>query len=365
MSSLQTIKQYAQNRHFLAGLCVVVSVILGMVVLAQNQHFLSAKSQVKVTDSATSSPTQEMNNDNQTAAANRQNTPTTSSDVQDSATTSNQQTDRLIETKQVTDPQTLFSNLSLSAESVVVWNQADNKVIYQQASQKEQPLASLTKLMTALVVKENTQASTTATVTDQHLKAFGEYGLQAGEKWPIDELITFMLVSSANDAARAVASATVNAPNDGYASEFVDMMNRTANRLGLSDTYFFNPSGLDINEELISGGYSTAQDAVKLFDYITTNHPDLLTPTTKPEVQVRTSSGKQYTADNTNDDIKRYTNSYGSKTGYTVLAGGNLVMGFQLDEPIIIAVFGSTKQGRFTDMQQLYQATKQYLTVTN
>jgi D-alanyl-D-alanine carboxypeptidase len=265
----------------------------------------------------------------------------------------------------ITNPDELFASLNLSAESVVVWNQDENSMIYEKQSRKEQPLASLTKLMTALVARENTSGSTTAVVTDQHLQAVGEYGLQAGEQWPLDQLIRFMLVQSSNDAARAVASAVTDNPNDGYASKFVDMMNETANNLGLQDTYFFNPSGLDINEELISGGYGTAYDTVRLFDYIASNYPELLLPTTRQVVQTQASSGQQYTAQNTNEDIDQYAAVFGSKTGYTVLAGGNLVMGFDLQKPVIIALFGSSKQGRFADMQQLHQASKRYFELTN
>lgn len=367
MYSFKQIKKYVLNWRYLAGAALIVTVLAGMAVIAQTESSLSAKS--PETASTSQEQLDNTNQNNQVAAAN-QGTNAVNQDDQlptsSSTTTPSDNTSKPInQPHPYSNPEKLFTDLRLSAESVIVWNQAENEIIYGHQSRKEQPLASITKLMTALVARENTTASTTATVGSQHLDAVGEYGLQADETWPIDQLITFMLVRSANDAARAVASATTDAENDGYASKFVDMMNQTANRLGLEDTYFFNPSGLDINEELISGGYSTAYDTVRLFDYITSNHPNLLAPTTKKTVRVHTSSGNQYTAENTNEDISAYSNSYGSKTGYTVLAGGNLVMGFQLQEPVVIAVFGSTKNGRFTDMQQLHQATKQYLSITD
>lgn len=366
MTNLQIINKYIGYWRYtaIAGLVIIIS--FGVINLTQEKNSTSVQA---LTSQSTTTSQQDRNdrtksqlasvgNASSTHAKDSRSTPTEAQATTQATTTEPQ-------TQQPSNPRELFANLNLSAESVAVWNRSENNMIYERRANKEQPLASLTKLMTALAATENTTASTTATVNKHHLDAVGEYGLQAGETWPIDELISFMLVRSANDAARAVASATTNDTDDGYASKFVDIMNQTATRLGLSDTYFFNPSGLDINEELISGGYSNARDTVRLFDYISSNYPNLLVPTTKQSVQTHTVSGQQYTAKNTNDDIKLYPNALGSKTGYTVLAGGNLIMGFNLKEPVIIAVFGSTKEGRFADMQQLHQATKRYLTITD
>jgi len=78
-------------------------------------------------------------------------------------------------------------------------------------------------------------------------------------------------------------------------------------------------------------------------------------------LQNSTKKGINYTAENTNKLVDSLPKTTGSKTGYTVLAGGNLVMEFDFDRPIIITILGSTKDGRFEDMTKLYNHTRQYL----
>lgn len=249
----------------------------------------------------------------------------------------------------------------LSAESAIVWDRSRKEVLFAKSPRKEQPLASLTKLMTALVARQstNTQEATT-TLKQPHLDAVGEYGLKKGQVWQLAELIDIMLVGSVNDAARAVAGKFAASSTDGYASQFIDRMNTTAHQLGLEDTYFFNPSGLDINKNLISGGYGTAYDTAQLMDYILTQYPDLLAVTTQPSEVTQTANGENYRYENTNTALSSFTEVVGSKTGYTELAGGNLAMGFNLSRPVVIVVMGATKQGRFRDMQTLYQSTRNY-----
>jgi len=255
-----------------------------------------------------------------------------------------------------------FNDLSVKAESVLVWDVQKNQPIYAHNAGTEQPLASLTKLMTALVATQEYTGNATTTINSRHLDAYGEYGLSKNEVWTLDDLISFMLIESANEAARAVATAGEKSKTDkGYSEQFVEMMNQTATNLNLTDTYFFNPSGLDINEDLISGGYGTAEDIVRLFVYIQQHYPDILQSTTHPSLTLSAKNGSVYKAENTNNLVGDLPKITGSKTGYTVLAGGNLVMGFDLKRPVVIAVLGSTKDGRFSDIKKLYNRTHQYM----
>jgi D-alanyl-D-alanine carboxypeptidase len=255
-----------------------------------------------------------------------------------------------------------FADLSLTADSALVWDTRLKKPVYAYNSKKEQPLASLTKLMTALVATQEYTKKATTTINAQHLDAHGEYGLAPYQVWSLDQLIDFMLIESANDAARAVATAGGEGNADkGYSKQFVEKMNQTATNLNLNDTYFFNPSGLDINEDLISGGYGTAKDITRLFAHIQNHHPHILSATKHATVTVSTKKGINYTAENTNKLVDSLPKTTGSKTGYTVLAGGNLVMGFDFNRPIIITILGSTKDGRFTDMKKLYKQTRTHI----
>lgn len=257
-----------------------------------------------------------------------------------------------------------LDSVKVQADAAIVWDVENEVPLYEKNIDKEMPLASITKLMTALVAVESPEYThdEEIMITRQHLDAYGNSGLVAGQKWNIRDLISFMLMSSANDAARAVASLGSDREADGYYTKaFIEDMNDKARNLGLDTTYFFNPSGLDLNETLISGGYGNAEDVARLFSYLLQNNRGLLEPTTVPSRVFQSTEGTTFSSINTNNRLSRFSNILGSKTGYTVLAGGNLVMGFELQRPVVIVVLGSSRTGRFSDMETLYQATKQEL----
>ena len=266
------------------------------------------------------------------------------------------------DTPQNQEPREPF-DISITAESVVVWDVQNHQPLFEKDAEKERPLASITKLMTALVgaqLAAETGVEETI-ISRPHLDALGENGLVAGQTWNIYDLISFMLMGSSNDAARAVAAAASADQSDGYAKDFIQRMNDTAQSLGLETTYFFNPSGLDLNETLISGGYGSARDIAQLFSYILETNKQILLPTTYSSKIFQSLEGVSYSTQNTNTWLSEFPEALGSKTGYTVLAGGNLVMAFDFDRPIVITVMGSTQTGRFQDMKTLYSATKRYL----
>ncbi|MEX2514907.1 MAG: serine hydrolase [Candidatus Paceibacterota bacterium] len=260
------------------------------------------------------------------------------------------------------EPQDL-SSVQVQAEAAIVWDTETGTSLYEKNVDTEMPLASITKLMTALVAAEsvNNPDEQEVIITREHLEAYGTSGLVAGQTWNIQDLISFMLMSSANDAARAVAAHSSEEKADGYyAKAFIEEMNNKARELDLESTYFFNPSGLDLNETLISGGYGNARDVARLFGYILQTNQGILEPTTVSSRVFQSNEGATYSSQNTNTQLSRFSNILGSKTGYTVLAGGNLVMGFDLENPVVIVVLGSTRHGRFTDMEKLYHATIQH-----
>jgi len=256
-----------------------------------------------------------------------------------------------------------LSSVKIQADSAIVWDVENQTVLYEKNADVEKPLASITKLMTALVAVNLPDYShdKEILITRQHLDAYGNSGLVAGQIWNIKDLISFMLMSSANDASRAVASFGSDEVSDGYYSKsFIDQMNKKARELGLESTYFFNPSGLDLNESLISGGYGNARDIAHLFDYILKANQDILEPTTVSSRLFQSKEGVVQSSINTNGYLSHFSNILGSKTGYTVLAGGNLVMAFDLESPVVIVVLGSSRNGRFTDMEKLYNATRHH-----
>jgi D-alanyl-D-alanine carboxypeptidase (penicillin-binding protein 5/6) len=133
---------------------------------------------------------------------------------------------------------------------------ADGTVLAQQSSRRERPIASITKLMTALVTLEHTRPSEVVRVSPEAAGVGGStVFLSAGEELTVADLVRSMLVPSANDAATALALHV----GQGSIARFVALMNEEARELGLTDTTFANPHGLDQ-----AGHVSSARDATIL-----------------------------------------------------------------------------------------------------
>jgi D-alanyl-D-alanine carboxypeptidase (penicillin-binding protein 5/6) len=255
-----------------------------------------------------------------------------------------------------------FVSVSLNAEAVYVYDTVTGKTLFSKNEEAQLPLASVTKVMTALVasgVPENTRVS--VSLEDV---ANGPGGLSVGEKWNLKNLLDYTLVISSNSGASAIAGAigavlqNENGWKGGSEEVFVEKMNETAKDLRMEQTFYLNPSGLDENTEL-SGAYGSAKDMAILFDYILKTAPSLLSATTHNSLKFDSIDGVSHLAVNTNTITQTVPGLMASKTGYTDLANGNLVIAFDVGpmHPVIIAVLGSTQEGRFTDIEKLVNAT--------
>lgn len=246
--------------------------------------------------------------------------------------------------------QIFFQAPSLEAKSAYVFDLSEDKIIFELNSELQLPLASLTKLMTALVARENILDWMMVEITPEAILTEGDSGFFAGEKWPVSDLTKTMLISSSNDAAAALA---LNACQ----LDFLGLMNKKAVEMGLTQTYFFNPTGLDLNNYL-AGAYGSAQNIAGLISYIFKKYPDLLESTQQDSVVINYRNFK-----NTDLLINQLPGILASKTGYSDLAGGNLAIiadaGFH--NPVVIVVLGSSEQGRFEDVKKLYEETLKYL----
>lgn len=253
-----------------------------------------------------------------------------------------------------------FANIALEARSAIVIDVKQNKVLYQKAPDTQWPLASITKLMTALVAREIVDEGAVIPVTAEALSQDGESGFALGDRFSYRKLSDLVLLTSSNDGAYALAASAGNAlSTTDPASAFVKAMNVRAKELGLDSTYFRNPTGLDISETE-AGAYGTASEVAELMEYLLANHPDILEETTKRNSAVYSESGGRHNAENTNVIVDAVTTVLGSKTGYTTLAGGNLVMAFDagVNRPVVVVVLGSSHQGRFRDMLRLVEAAR-------
>jgi len=261
------------------------------------------------------------------------------------------------ESEPITGGDIPFVNINLEAKSAVVFDLANNEAIFELNSSSQLPLASLTKVMTAIVVEENFPEWMKMGIALEAIKQEGDSGFIAGEKWKVGDLSDAMLISSSNDAAFAFASAfgsVSGKPNGGASvSELVETMNRRARELNLSQTFFLNPTGLDMNES-VAGAYGSANNIASLIAYALKEYPSLLVITRDGFFDINSRRYK-----NTNKIVNKVPRIIAGKTGYSDLAGGNLaiVADVGLGHPVAIVVLGSSKQGRFDDVGKLYQET--------
>lgn len=254
-----------------------------------------------------------------------------------------------------------FSQLSLSAKSFFVWDVEEKRKLGGLNEEMQFPLASLTKLMTILVATELSTPETVIEIKPKNLTADGDSGLVIGEKWELSDIVDFVLVTSSNDGAQALASVVeafnFEAKNQIEKKSFVDLMNEKVQQLGMAQTYFLNETGLDINNS-VSGAYGSAKDIAILTENIIQEYPDLLEVSSYKNIELG-SNILVHKINNTNQFVETLPNVVASKTGLTDLAGGNLTVVFDvgIGHEIIISVLGSTKEERFSDVEKLIWAS--------
>ncbi len=230
-----------------------------------------------------------------------------------------------------------------SAICVEVSETNNDKVLFNKGEAKKLPIASLTKLMTALVAIKNNDLNSLAVVSENAIAEEGEQGvLKAGEVFSVNSLLHLALIESSNDAAYALAE--MNGVDN-----FIDLMNREAKALGLVSTRFNDVAGLD------SGSYSSSEDLVKLTKYIIKNYPLIWQILSKNNYKLYQSDGSfHHELINTNELLGQIPDIVGGKTGKTIQAKGCLLLVLnnpQNNDYLIYIILGS--DDRFGEMQKL------------
>ena len=223
----------------------------------------------------------------------------------------------------------MLDGISVSAKAAAVIEASTGQAVYLLNADEELPMASTTKIMTALVVLDNLDPTQTVTVPAAAVNTEGSSAyLAVNEEISVKSLLYAMMLQSANDAAEALA---LNV--SGSIEDFAGLMNAKAAELGLEHTHFINPHGLDAEDH-----YTSASDLAKLTAYALKN------PLFKEIV-----STKKYTADdetavvsrmfvNHNRLLNEYEGAVGVKTGYTKSTGRCLVSAAERDGITLIAV---------------------------
>ncbi len=224
---------------------------------------------------------------------------------------------------------TRIENISVSASAAVLIDAESGDVLYAKHTDKRLPMASTTKIMTALVALEAADISQTVIVSE---KAVGVEGssvyLTAGERLTLKELLYALLLESANDAAVAIAIAVA-----GDTDRFVALMNAKADELGLKNTHFDNPHGLDGKTH-----YTTAYDlAIITANALKNPHFSEIVATRKYTISMNGNEGVRFLV-NHNRMLRSYDGAIGVKTGFTKKSGRCLVSAAMRDGLTLIAV---------------------------
>jgi serine-type D-Ala-D-Ala carboxypeptidase (penicillin-binding protein 5/6) len=231
-------------------------------------------------------------------------------------------------------PSTSTELPEIHAASAVLADLDTGQVLFDLNRNERRPIASVTKIMTALLVVERTNLTDVVTVTEAaasgQVSGVSGLGLVAGERIRVDELLYALLLQSANDAAEALAEHV-----SGSVDAFVEDMNARAEELGMTRTMFTSPNGLD------DTGYSSAADLVRLTRaaYRSPGFPSVVATRFHT---VESLDAKPRIVQNRNVLLWLYPGAIGVKTGYTSPAGFCLVGAAQRgDERLVAVVLGA------------------------
>lgn len=220
-------------------------------------------------------------------------------------------------------------NLSVFAKSAVLINGDNGEIIYEKNSDLKLSMASTTKIMTALLLCEYGKPQKEITVTKEMVTVEGSsMGLLAGDKVTLHDLLYGLMLASGNDAANVAAYAV-----GGNLKNFVGLMNKKAQELGLYNTHFETPSGLDGKSH-----YTTAYDLALLTRYAMQNEEFCNAVSCQKATLCYGNPPYKRTLTNHNKLLKMRDFIVGVKTGFTKKSGRCLVSAAKKDGKFVIAV---------------------------
>ena len=236
--------------------------------------------------------------------------------------------------------------IHITSRIALIYDRASGKILYEKNGNKQTPMASTTKIMTAIVVLENANLSDEVTIDSKAAGIGGSrLGLKKNDKITVNDLLYGLMLRSGNDAAVALATHV-----GGSVEGFAELMNKKAEELGLVNSHFVVPHGLDND-----GHYTTAFELAKMADYA------LGIDKFKEIVGCKTATiyinGYAKTINNTNKLLGSVSGVYGVKTGFTNGAGRCLVTACKRNNLDIITVIigADTNEIRSDDTIKLIQ----------
>lgn len=231
----------------------------------------------------------------------------------------------------------------ISADSFVLMCADTKEVILSKNACEQKTIASTTKILTAVVAIESGRLHETVTVGDEITGVDGtSLGLEIGDTIDLYSLVLATLLSSGNDGANAIAAFV-----GGSTENFAVMMNEKAREIGMKDSSFVTPSGLDADEH-----YSTAADMAYLACYAM-NIPVFCEMVSLQSARIEFTNGKVLYVNNHNKLLGMYDGCIGIKTGFTKSSGRCLVSAVQRGDSLLVAVTLNAPDD-WNDHKQLY-----------
>ena len=218
---------------------------------------------------------------------------------------------------------------NLTSQSALVYDLTTQKVLYEKNPREKLPIASLTKVMTAIIGMENQKPDNKYFVTSSDMVGEDAMGLSSGETLSLEELLYGVFLHSGNDAAEAIATNYIYGRG-----AFIKAMNEKAASYGLTDTNFTNPTGLE-GDGL---QYSTAYDLLVISEHLLQFPKALPIMSTFDYTIPASSSHPEFDLENETNLISSYPGVEGIKDGYTPEAGLCLMTYLNWDGHKIIAV---------------------------
>lgn len=227
-------------------------------------------------------------------------------------------------------PVTVQANVDVSAQAAILMDVESGRILFEKNSEGQLRIASITKIMTAIVALENGKLTDKVETSSNAYRVEGSsIYLKLGEKLTLEDMLYGLMLRSGNDAAVAIAE-HIGESVDG----FVFLMNQKAQELGMSKTVFSNPHGLDTHEE----HYSTAKDMALLTAYAMKNEDFATIVGTKRKTAPLAGEKWDRIWYNKNKLLALYPYADGVKTGYTKRASRTLVSSATKDGHRLIAV---------------------------
>lgn len=217
----------------------------------------------------------------------------------------------------------------ISAKAALVYDLTSNKTLFTKDAKKRLPIASLTKIMTAIISIENAKEGNTYIVSKEDLVGEDSMGLSEGEALSLEELLYGLILLSGNDAGETLANNYL-----GGRKNFIKAMDNKAKSLGLLDTHFTNPTGLEGD----GSQYSTAYDLLVIVKFAMQFPLFQRVASTFNYYIPKTPTHKEFFLENETNLLTSYPGVRGIKTGYTPEAGLTLVTYLEYDKRKIIGV---------------------------